>query len=435
MTRTAWHRPDSRVARLAGIAALLLAPAAAASDHADPINLDRLEGGITDLFVFPAKDGVRRVNRKAITVREANQLAVILCVRRSLTTPPPYPGLNEFDYAIFMDLHSPVRFDNELDRQRYGGIVTNPERIDPDFSIKIRLNDNTSIKELKVEAKEESGWKVRAWKKDGKWEGRKGRFEEPYSGVRDDPFIFPMFFGTNVIAMVLDVPLDWFPGMPQDFLIWATSSRHGVPIDHVGRSQRTQLPRFDLLNTLPPREHVAALKKKDGDPGLLDDLLRTRIRPVFNLRNYDYQPDVMVFTRRDGFPAEYPNGRQLEDDVAYKTCMEGDCQLYELSFNVKDPMKYQKTNGRPTENDKPFSDTFPYLAEPWPDKEEAPPPELTMTNRLRLAGLVALVAVVFLTPWVLYFRAVRRLRAGARQLAAAARHRGPADPQPPRPGS
>ncbi len=232
-----------------------------------------------------------------------------------------------------------------------------------------------------------------------------------YSGVRDDPFIFPMFFGTNVIAMVLSIPLDFFPEAPRDFLIWGTSERHGAQIDHVGRSQRTQLPRFDLLNTLPPKEHVAALRKKAEDPGLVDDFLRTRIRPVFNLRSYDFQPDVMIYTRR--FPASYPNGRQLEDDVATLTCKQGDCQLYELSFDIKEPMKYKDTGGRPVKNDKDFSDTFPYLAEPWPDKDPIKPPELTAKSRMLIGLLIVIVAVIFLLPWVLYFHALRKVRLAA----------------------
>ena len=46
-----------------------------ASDHADPIMLQSLEAGITDLFAFPHGD----------------QLVLILCVRRALTSSPPLP--------------------------------------------------------------------------------------------------------------------------------------------------------------------------------------------------------------------------------------------------------------------------------------------------------------------------------------------------------
>jgi hypothetical protein len=394
--------------------AQLLVPAAFASDHADPINLDRQAGGITDLFVFPTKDGVRRVptnprtvhgEKRSIGSEEANQLAVILCVRRSLTTSPPYPGLDEFTYTIVMDLHSRVNFDDDLDRKRYGGTVVHPEGIDADMVITIRLNADTTFKELKLEVKEHNSWK----------EKPAGRIQR-YSGVRDDPFIFPMFFGTNVIAMVMSVPLDYFPGPPQDFVIWATSTRHRAQIDHVGRSQRTQLPRFDLLNTLHPKEHVKALRQHADAPGLIDDFLRTRIPPVFNLRPYDFKPDVMIFTRRPDYPAAFPNGRQLEDDVAKLTCEQGDCQLYELSFAVKDPHKYRMTGGRPTTNDKEFYDSFPYLAEPWPDKEPVPGPKLTTKNQTLVAVLFLFVAAVFLLPWFLYFRTLSRLRVAVRQV-------------------
>src|SRR5262245_43952476 len=95
-------------ALFAAIPALLFSPAARASDHADPIDLDRLEGGITDLFVFPAKDMARREKRQvkkdqpeesvAITSAESNRLIIVFCVRRALTASPPFEGLDQFTY-------------------------------------------------------------------------------------------------------------------------------------------------------------------------------------------------------------------------------------------------------------------------------------------------------------------------------------------------
>ena len=237
-----------------------------------------------------------------------------------------------------------------------------------------------------------------------------------YSGVRDDPFIFPQFFGTNVIAMVIRIPLDYFPGGRQDFMFWATSQHRGKQIDHVGRSQRTQLPRFDFLNTVHPKDHVPAIIEQRDNPGLKDDFLRSVSLTEFNLRPYDLQPDVMYYTRRSGFEAKYPNGRQLEDDVANLTCLQGDCQLFELSQSHRRSATFP--GGRPTRNDKEFSDTFPYLADPGLILT----PQAAGIDREEQDALVAhrssAALLVFLFPWVLYFWTLRRSKASDRQLTA-----------------
>ena len=80
-----------------------------------------------------------------------------------------------------------------------------------------------------------------------------------YTGVRDDPFIFPRFFKVNIIAMVMSIPKDAFPAGQHDFMLWATSSKDGAELDHDGRSIRTQLPRFGVINTSPPGEHLKLL--------------------------------------------------------------------------------------------------------------------------------------------------------------------------------
>jgi hypothetical protein len=167
-----------------------------------------------------------------------------------------------------------------------------------------------------------------------------------WTGVRDDPFIFPRFFGTNIVAMVLRIPISSFPEGQQDWLIWGTSRRGDKQIDHVGRSNRTMLPRLDRLNKLPPNKHVAAL-----------------------------------------------------------TCAQGDCLLWELSFADS------KDWPRKTTNDKPFLDNFPYLAEPWPDKEPAPMPGLTTKNKVLLVILVTLIVLLLVVPWVLYIRCRRGVHA------------------------
>lgn len=354
-----------RFALHAVLAVALLAGRAQASDHADPISLKRLEAGITGLFAFPDDD----------------RLIVILTVRRELTETPPY-SLAPFTYAVHMDLHSKIGFDDAEDLARYGGTIIDSEGISSDVSIEFKLDSNAGIAELSVVGLPET------------------HGMSTFAGARDDPFIFPKFFGTNVIAMVMSIPLAAFPDGQQDWLIWATSHQGTTQIDHVGRSLRTMLPRFDLLNTLPPSQHVATLKERHEDPDLAADIKRTRIMPLFALRPYDFVPDVMIFTHR--MPAGFPNGRRLNDDVAAMTCAQGDCLLWELSFADSSQWPRQTTN------DKPFLDQMPFLASPWPTATPGPQAILTNRSKLTIAAVVVAIMALFLLPWVLYVRCRRR---------------------------
>lgn len=323
--------------------ALLFSSASRASDHADPMWLpeDEQEANITGLFFFP----------------DGDQMVAILDVRRALTGPPPY-NLEPFEYNINMDLHTKVTFDNAEDLARYGGTVVTPETISPDVAIKFRLNNDTTVKEQSFKGLKNPE-KIRV-----------------YTGVRDDPFIFPKFFKVNVITMVLSIPKSSFPDDQQNWLLWATTNRvdGGEQIDHVGRSNRTQLGRFDFLNTIPPSEQVAAIKDRAGWREKIQKFLADAAPPLANLnqlsgfliRHYDYAPDVMVYTNQR--PPGFPNGRRLPDDVAYLTCQQGDCPLLENSFI--DSTQYP----RATVNDKHFLTEFPYLAEPWPYRPQAPGP-------------------------------------------------------------
>lgn len=342
------------------------------SDHADPILLDRLplvserlEAGITDLFAFP----------------DGDRLVVILAVRRALGSGEKL-SLKPYTYSLFMDVHSVVRYDDPEDLARYGGTVVQPEKIDPDVRIDFRLgNDGELTGEPVIKGlKNPESVKVD-------------------TGIFDDPFIFPRFFGTNVVAMVLAIPFDSFPRGTRDWLIWATSSRAGKQIDHVGRSNRTMQPRFDFLNKLPPNQHVHAIRHAQEDPGLLREILRNELEPTFAFREYDFAPDVMIFTTRR--EPGYPNGRRLEDDVVKLTCEQGDCLLYELSF------RETAQGQRPTRNDKPFRTEFPYLADPWEPTQPLPPlfergrhvvPALTLT----VAVLAALGSLAVLKGWFLH---------------------------------
>jgi hypothetical protein len=271
-------------------------------------------------------------------------------------------------------------------RARYGGQIPDPEGISPDATIEISLNNDATLREVRITGlKDPESISV----------GRKDPDKiSVWTGVRDDPFIFPPFFGTNVVAMVVSIPLTRFPENQQGWLVWATSHKGGRQIDHVGRSLRTQNPRFELLNTRPPREHAHAVREENKNPSLKRDLaLRFGFQPLFAYRPWDFVPDVMIYARR--FPVGFPNGRYLTDDVAALLGQHGDTQLLELSHHT--PGRWP----RMTTNDKEFLKQFPYLAEPHPDSEERLPPSLTAASRLKLAGIaIAVLLLLTLMNWL-----------------------------------
>jgi len=368
---------------------LLAAASALASDHADPTVVVDPNGNITDLFFFPKGD----------------QYVVIMCVRKSLLAPPPY-DLGPYSYDIYMDLHSKVSLDNPGDVARYGGTVVNPGGISPDVTIEYTLNSDASLKTKKITGLKDPD-KIRI-----------------FTGVRDDPFIFPRFFGKNTIAFVASIPKSSFPAGQQDFLLWGVSYKNGVRSDHVGRSSRTQMPRYATLpviekppfvNDLPPDQHVPAIMKFANSRSNLEAKLNKYTQTAglgsifeldFQLRSYDMAPDVMIFTKRR--PTIYPNGRNLEDDVAHITCEFGDCILQELSF-IED-----KHYPRATKNDKDFLPDFPYLAEPWPSKPEMPVKmESIVPVVLLYVGLPLLILAIILI-WLGYLWGRRN---GRRQTA------------------
>jgi hypothetical protein len=332
-----------------GLAVLFLPAALDGSDHADPVVLDVLESGITDLFAFP----------------DGDRLVVMLDVRRALITPPPYQ-LEPYEYAVYMDVHSEVTFDDAQHRARYGGTVKNPDRIKEDVTIRVRLKNDATLQSVTYDGlRSVDGIRLA-------------------TGVFDDPFIFPRFFKRNTIAMIFSIPFSAFPDEKrQDFILWGTSTRlrDGVQIDHVGRSNRTQVGRFEYLNTLHPSRHVAAIEEHNRKRERVEKFLMESVpptvnafQPLFKIRPYDYFPDVMIYSRR--FDVRFPNGRALTDDVALLTCEQGDCPLVESA--VIDSPQWP----RATVNDKPFRKEFPYLAEPWPSMEPKPAARLGVLGTL-----------------------------------------------------
>ena len=349
----------------------LVAPAAEvlASDHADPIKLRNLEAGLTGLFAFP----------------DGDRLVLVLGTRRALQSGKPY-DLEPFEFAIHMDLNSAVSYDNEEVVARYGGRVVDPAEIAATVSFKFRLYENTNRKSVSLDGvDEELVAKLQSQLADGTI--------RVWTGVRDDPFIFPRFFKRNIIAMVLSIPFSSFPG-EKDWVLWATTHRvqGGRQVDHVGRSNRTQLARFDFLNRIHPSEQVPKIRGKIESGQKIQEFLMKYLAPgadlftyVFRLRKYDAQPDVMIFTTRR--EAGFPNGRRLADDVAGLTCAQGDCALQEVAF-------IEGGWPRKTSTDVPFLDGMPYLGRPWPD---LPHEARAVSWARRSALIVFLVLAVWLT--------------------------------------
>jgi hypothetical protein len=340
----------------------LLAPSAIrAGDHADPMSLADPEANITDLFFYPKGD----------------QMILIFDVRKSLLAAKPY-NLGPYEYVVHMDLTSPVTYDDDQARLRYGGTVVKPEGLHSDVTIKIHLNDDTTLKDKSFAGlKDPDRIKV-------------------YTGVRDDPFIFPRFFKKNIIAMVMSIPLSSFPDGQRDWILWTSTYKDGKQIDTHGRANRTQQARFDALNTLPPNEHVAQIMKDlttwndrftflNGFKEPMPRGIASAIQLLLQIRKYDMAPDVMIYTTR--FPPGFPNGRFLTDDVAAITCARGDCILQELSF-------IEGGWPRATVNDKPFLADWPFLAEPWPDAAEAPPPSKSIWPYI-----IAIVVLNLIVSW------------------------------------
>ena len=387
------------------VAATVATAPIAASDHADPIDLlgnKPLEGGITDLFFFPNGDHV----------------VVILCVRRGLTQTNSLKLL-PYTYRVHMDVHSTISRDEDEFNKRYGGKVVDPANIRPDRTIEFRLMNNATLNGLPTLTGFSGPPTIK------QWTGPIGDLRDVqlvpnainvWTGVTDDPFIFPVFFGTNVVAMVTTIPLSFFPPEQRDWVLWATSSEGGRQVDHVGRSLRTQNPRFELLNTLPPSQHIAAIKAEHEQPSLMRDVfLRIGLQQTFAYRKWDQVPDVMLYTTRE--PLGFPNGRKLTDDVAEELARYGDTLLKEISHIAGGwPRK--------TTNDKEFLVTklpdgstipkFPYLATPWPDKAPGARPMLTTRSRIKIAVIALLVVGIPLAlGWLvayLHYRRKFRLR-------------------------
>jgi hypothetical protein len=405
-----------RVLCMAGFAGPILA-----SDHADPMNILNPfevqkdgEANITDLHVFVVDKDWKPITRKP-SVEQGDQLIVSLCVRRALTEQrdnmPLRPSdasalkLDGYTFRIHIDFNPPVRFFDEAAHEqklkelagdakalaeylaltnderaaqfRYGGVIDRPADIADEGGLEFQLHYNPGTGRPGTDDAE-----IAKAEMTGGWMGQR-RFnivkpgEKPVpgrvsvrAGIFDDPFIFPRFFRRNVVGIVSAIPLDRLPPVAvhaspsRPIFVWATThGKDGRQIDHVGRSLRTQVPRFGHLNTLHPAQHRAAIQRVYKSPTLLEDGFSTFVGPLFAHRHYDDVPDVMIYDLNR--PAKFPNGRALTDDVARALAEGGETLLFELSYAESEQFP------RATENDKPFEAEFPFLAKRWTNTEIA----------------------------------------------------------------
>ncbi len=110
----------------------------------------------------------------------------------------------------------------------------------------------------------------------------------------------------------------------------------------------------------------------------------------------------MIYSNR--FNVGFPNGRRLTDDVAALLARYGDTLLLELSY--RSPAWPRKTT-----NDKPFSAEFPFLADPWPDKEPTPGPALSAKNKMKIALILCGVGVLVILAFVGLVAVIQKLLA------------------------
>ena len=266
-----------------------------ASDHSDAPRsgeTTRQDGNLTDLHAFRT---------------EHNTLVISLCADPAI--PPSvarYLWSEDITFEFNIDVDSKVSSDDPLGM---GGTMLNPSKIKEDVRIRVHFHKDGKP-HVQVHG---AGRLKRDLEDDMKF----------FAGLRDDPFIRGPRQGRNVVAIVLELPIEPLIKKQDTLLIWATSKVDGFqgPFQEIaGRSLRSMFPENNDLNGMSPEQ----VSKRLG-----------------------VVPDVMIYdTSR---PAAYPNGRALEDDVV-------------------DLVGDQRVLGNdapfPSTNDKPFLTEFPYLSPP-----------------------------------------------------------------------
>jgi hypothetical protein len=313
---------------LAGLVVFAGGAPAVASDHGDsPLGLSgpRVDGNLTDLHAF------------VVGTNLVLSLSTNPAIPPSATT---YKFPSDLIFEINIDVDTAV---DAADPLGDGGTILDPSQIEEDVTYRIRFKDDGSAKVTQIRRRghverESIDAAVRrarpgtttvqstlpqVAREDGP--RTQPMIGSVFTGLRDDPFIRGPRQGRNVGAIVLEVPLAPLVAVHPTLLIWATSKIGGV------EGQFQELDGRSLKSMFP--ENVAA----------------NAMHPRFHLAEMGMTPDVIIYDTSQ--PAAYPNGRALTDDVV------------DL---VGDPRVLGNDTPFPSTNDRPFLDSFPYLAAPHP---------------------------------------------------------------------
>ena len=202
------------------------------------------------------------------------------------------------------------------------------------------------------------------------------------AGLFDDPFFFDFFgfldglsftgadtfAGTNVSAIVLEVPSSELNGATSNIGVWARTadSATNTQIDRMGRPaiNTVLVSSKDAFNAGVPADDFANFSGEVNPAiaGLSDQANADALTPIL-------LPDILTVDTSD--PSGFLNGRRLEDDVidAELTLLTGS------STPVGDGVDA---------NDAPFLNVFPYLA---PANAIVPEPSSLIILTLGVAAL------------------------------------------------
>jgi len=210
---------------------------------------------------------------------------------------------------------------------------------------------------------------------------------QAFAGQRDDPFFFDNvgfarfragtgtfsgadgFAGTNISAIILEAPVAVITGGPRAFQAWGSTDRRRTVVRRSadGRLEKGSGPWEQIERTGNPAISTALIPRPMRDKFNIGkpnrDARDFGAAIVASLNGYGTNsqnqqilasvaiPDTLKMNLDE--PAGFPNGRRPQDDV-----------IDTILFFVFNQPSTPPTDGA-NSNDKPFLDTFPYLAAPF----------------------------------------------------------------------